>query len=110
MNTLSSGETRTIRYTREGDLTAYLRCGFYGGPNGAAPGTGWWQGQLPADRPVEGEVVDVTTTDGKRALSGLNEHLCMAECDGTTVAGLIQTYDPNARRRCENGIPGWGLL
>jgi hypothetical protein len=109
-NTFESGTTKVIHYRRVGDITGYLRCGFYGGPNGGAPGSDWWQGQLPADRPVEGETVDVTTTEGKLYLSGLNEHLCIATCDGEEVGGVIQTYDPNAQRRCLNQIPGWRLL
>ena len=109
-NTLSDGTVRRIEYHRREHMTAFLRCGFYGGPNGGAPGSDRWQGQLPAEQPIEGEGVDVSTPAGEMLLSGLNEHLCDAVCDGEQATGLVQTYDPNAYLRCKNGIPGWGLL
>lgn len=109
INVLASGERKTLHYERVGNLTAFLRAGFYGGPNGGAPGSDRWQGELPADRPLEGESIDVSTAAGKSSLSGLNSHVCSVTCDGQTASGVFQTYDPHAYRRCQNRVPGWSF-
>lgn len=109
-NTLADGRTKQIHYHFRPHMTGFLRCGFYGGPNGGAPVSDRWHGQLPADQPLEGESVDATTSKGKATLAGLNEHLCDAVCDGKPASGIVQTYDPNAYWRCRNEVPGWSLL
>lgn len=108
-NTLADGRTVTLEFDRIPHLTAYLRAGFYGGPNGGAPGSGHWQGELPADRPVEGEVIDARTPEGIVSLSGLNAHVCRVTCGGEETTGVLQTYDPNAYLRCERGAAGWAF-
>jgi hypothetical protein len=107
---LDDGSSRNLTFERVGDVSTYLRCGFYGGPNGGAPGSDRWQGQLPPLQAPEGEVVDVTTTAGRLELAGLTEHLCLVSSDGEQAQGILQTYDPIAHDLCLRGSAGWSML
>jgi hypothetical protein len=103
---LSTGETKTVHYTRLGQQTAYLRCGMYGG----TPDRDIHQGSYAGPPLVEGETYDVSDSHTRARISGLDEHLCRVECDGETVHGIYQTIDPQAYEFCAAGKPGWALL
>lgn len=103
---LESGEVKTVRYERVGSQTAYLRCGMYGG----TPDGGVHQGGYDGPPLVEGETYDLTRPDTRRALSGLDEHLCRATCGDESVLGVYQTIDPTAFEACSAGRPGWSFL
>ena len=103
---LSTGEKKTVHYTRIGQQTAYLRCGMYGG----TPDRDVHQGGYDGPPLVEGETYDVSDPFVRTRISGLDEHLCRVECDGETVTGVYQTIDPLAYENCVAGKPGWAFL
>lgn len=103
---LSTGETKTLHYTRLGQQSAYLRCGMYGG----TPDGDIHQGGHEGPPHVEGETYDLTDPYVRTRISGLDEHLCRVECDGESVTGIYQTIDPLAYENCAVGKPGWSLL
>ncbi len=103
---LSTGEQKTVHYERIGQQTAYLKCGMYGG----TPGRDIHQGGYDGPDLVEGETFDVNIPDVRRALAGLDEHLCRVTCDGETTTGIYQPIDLVAYEACAAGRPGWAFL
>jgi hypothetical protein len=103
---LDSGEVKTVHYERAANLTAYLRCGMYGG----TPEGGIHQGAYGGPPLVEGETYDLADPFVRTRLSGLDEHLCRATCGDETALGIYQTIDPVAYEACAAGRPGWSFL
>ncbi len=103
---LDTGEIKQVHYERIGFQTAYLRCGMYGG----TPDRGIHSGGYAGVDLIEGETYDVTRPEVRRAIAGLDEHLCRARCNGEEATGLYQPIDPAAYEACAAGKPGWAFL
>lgn len=103
---LDTGETKQLHYERIGDLTAFLRCGMYGG----TPTGDIHQGGYDGPDMTEGETYDVSDPRVRIGLRGLDEHLCRVTCDGETVLGVYQTIDPVTFEVTTSGRPGWAFL
>lgn len=109
-NLLEDGRELVMEYERLGSQCAYLRCGMYGGRQGGTPDKDIWQGMYVADFHVEGETYDVTDPKVQAKLAGLDDHHCRVTCDGETVVGIFEPYDPVAYEFCRDGVPGYSLL
>lgn len=103
---LEDGGKRSVHYERVGQQTAYLRCGMYGGTPDLDIHQGAWDGPPT----VQGETEDLANPAVRARLSGLDEHLCRATCDGEEALGVYQTIDPVAYETCRSGRPGWSFL
>jgi hypothetical protein len=106
---LSDGSARQLELAKLGQQGAYLRCGGYGGPNGAAPGSERWHGVV-GDGYAEGGLHDLADPATRVSISGLNEHHCRISSEGQVTTGIFQSYDPAALHRCQLQVPGWQLL
>ena len=105
--TFDTGGTRTLRYERIGQQTAYLRCGMYGG----TPDGDIHQGSYDGPDLTEGETYDLSRPETRIGIRGLDEHLCRVTTDtGETAIGVYQAIDPVAYELCVSGRPGWAFL
>lgn len=109
-NTLASGDVKEVHYRRLNSQCAYLRCGNYGGPTGGTPDKDIWWGMDRGDLLVEGETYDVTNPAVQAKLAGLDDHHCLATCDGETAIGIFEPNEPTAYEFCARGVPGYSLL
>jgi hypothetical protein len=100
------GETKTARYVKIGQQTAFLRCGMYGG----TPDRDIHQGGYDGPDLVEGETYEIDRPEVRSQIAGLDEHLCEVTCDGERSLGIYQTIDPLAYENCAAGRPGWAFL
>lgn len=103
---LDTGETKRVHYERIGHQTAFMRCGGYGG----TPDRGIHQGAYDGPELVEGETYDVTRPEVRRAITGLNMHVCRVTCGEESTTGIFQPVDPVAYEQCAAGRPGWSFL
>ncbi|MCU1401523.1 MAG: hypothetical protein JWN62_4632 [Acidimicrobiales bacterium] len=103
---LDSGETKQLHFERVGLLTAFMRCGMYGG----TPDKEIFQGAYIGDDLVEGETYDVSDPTVRTMIAGLDEHVCRVTCDGEATTGIYQPIDPNAYLACSAGRRGWEFL
>lgn len=103
---LHTGESRTLRYVKLGQQTAFLRCGMYGG----TPDRDIHQGGYDGPDLVEGETYEIDRPAVRTGIAGLDEHLCEVTCDGERSIGLYQAIDPLAYENCAAGRPGWAFL
>jgi hypothetical protein len=102
---LATGGAKQLHYRRIGDLTAYMRCGMYGG----TPVTQIHQGARLGNH-VEGDRFDVRVPEIRTQLAGLDEHLCEVTCGEERAIGIYQPIDPDAYEACQAGQPGWDFL
>jgi hypothetical protein len=104
--TLGDGSVKRVRFERLRHQTAYMKCGMYGG----TPDKGLHHGMSQGVQRVEGDRFDVSKTDVRLLLRGLDEHHCSITCDGEVTTGILQPLEPEAYEACLRGEPGWSLL
>jgi hypothetical protein len=110
--TLETGEQKFYKFDTVPGMTAFLRCGMYGGfaGRGGTPGTDIWHGQYVGDMVVTGETIDVTDPATQWELSGLDDAVARFECDGEVTFGITETETAVLLDGIKLGARGLSLL
>jgi hypothetical protein len=109
-NRLSNGELRKLHFKAIENMTAYLRCGGYAGPDGRGTPDGNYLHGMGTGDAVTGHVYDVTDRATRLKLAGFEDHLCTVTCDGETTVGIFECMNPAVYQMCEAGVPRYSFL
>jgi len=104
--TLADGSVKHVKFRRLGFQTTYMRCGMYGG----TPDKNIDHATYFGKDMTEGDCYDLSQSEVRKRLCGLNEHHCEISCDGVTTTGILQPLEPDAYEACVKGTRGWSFL
>lgn len=109
-NQIEGGETRTLHWKLVDNMTAFLRCAGYAGPDGrGAPDGNYLHGAGVGPSQV-GDVRDIADPAVRMDLAGFEDNLCLVTCDGETTVGIFECMNPALYEMCASGRPGYAFL
>jgi hypothetical protein len=109
-NRLENGETRRVHYHAIENMTAFLRCAGYAGPDGrGTPHENYLHGQ-GTGAPLSAHLYDLSDTALRMDIAGFEDNLCTVTCDGETAIGIFECMNPALYEMCATGVPGFSFL
>jgi hypothetical protein len=109
-NRLANGQVRTLHYRRAGDITAYMRCAGYSGPDGRGTPSGNHHHGENLGSAITGEIFNISEPAVQMEIAGFEDHLCFVECDGEQTVGILECCNPALYDMCTEKLPGFSFL
>lgn len=109
-NRMDNGETRTLHFRAIENMTAYLRCVGYAGPDGRGSPDGNYLHGVGTGPSLVGHVRDISDPAVRCDLAGFEDNLCIVTCGDETTIGIIECQNPALYEACEAGRPGFSFL
>lgn len=109
-NRQADGEIKTLHYKAIDQMTAYLRCAGYAGPDGRGSPTGNYLHGIGTGPSLVCDAHDLSDSRTRIDIAGFEDQLCLVTCDGEEAIGIFECQNPALYEMCKAGVPGFSFL